>query len=90
MDRGGGQAFGLVRPNHILLNEYLPGQGISPHLDGDLFYPTIATVSLGTFPALENTLLALLEDHRLFSTTGLIHLRATWHGAVITAVRVSA
>ena len=46
MDKGS-VAFGTVKPNHILLNEYLPGQGISPHLDGDLFYPTIATVSLG-------------------------------------------
>ena len=43
----GSTAFGQVRPNHILLNEYLPGQGIIPHIDGDLFYPTIATVSLG-------------------------------------------
>lgn len=32
--------------NHVLLNEYKPGQGIMPHLDGDLFYPTITTVSL--------------------------------------------
>ena len=34
--------------NHILLNEYKPGQGIMPHLDGDLFYPTISTISLGS------------------------------------------
>lgn len=34
--------------NHVLLNEYLPGQGIMPHLDGPLFYPTIATLSLGS------------------------------------------
>jgi alkylated DNA repair protein alkB family protein 6 len=45
----GSVAFGNVKPNHVLLNEYLPGQGISPHLDGDLFYPTIATVSLGNY-----------------------------------------
>ena len=32
------------RPNHVLVNEYLPGQGIMPHTDGPLFHPTIATV----------------------------------------------
>ena len=35
------------RPNHVLINEYKPGQGISPHLDGNLFHPIIATISLG-------------------------------------------
>ena len=34
--------------NHVLLNEYQPGQGIMPHLDGPLFYPTISTISLGS------------------------------------------
>ena len=34
--------------NHVLLNEYEPGQGIMPHLDGPLFYPTISTISLGS------------------------------------------
>ena len=57
----GSTAFGQVRPNHILLNEYLPGQGIIPHLDGDLFYPTIATVSLGK--ARNNTAKLLTEMH---------------------------
>ncbi|XP_075975185.1 putative RNA/DNA demethylase ALKBH6 [Anticarsia gemmatalis] len=36
------------RPNHVLVNEYHPGQGIMPHLDGDLFYPTITTISVGS------------------------------------------
>lgn len=36
------------RPNHILINEYLPGQGIMPHLDGDLFHSTITTISVGS------------------------------------------
>lgn len=35
-------------PNHILVNEYLPGQGIMPHLDGSLFHPTITTISVGS------------------------------------------
>ena len=34
--------------NHVLLNEYLPGQGIMPHVDGDLFYPTISTLNVGS------------------------------------------
>lgn len=36
------------RPNHVLVNEYLPGQGIMPHVDGSLFYPTITTISAGS------------------------------------------
>lgn len=35
-------------PNHVLVNEYLPGQGIMPHQDGPLYHPTVATVSLGS------------------------------------------
>uniref|UniRef100_A0A0N5BYI8 Fe2OG dioxygenase domain-containing protein n=1 Tax=Strongyloides papillosus TaxID=174720 RepID=A0A0N5BYI8_STREA len=36
------------RPNHLLVNEYLPGQGIMPHTDGDAYYPLVATISLGS------------------------------------------
>uniref|UniRef100_A0A0K0ELL2 Fe2OG dioxygenase domain-containing protein n=1 Tax=Strongyloides stercoralis TaxID=6248 RepID=A0A0K0ELL2_STRER len=35
-------------PNHLLVNEYLPGQGIMPHTDGDAYYPLVATISLGS------------------------------------------
>ncbi|KIY51591.1 hypothetical protein FISHEDRAFT_36785 [Fistulina hepatica ATCC 64428] len=35
-------------PNHILMNEYLPGQGIMPHEDGGAYYPVVATLSLGS------------------------------------------
>lgn len=35
------------RPNHVLINEYMPGQGISPHEDGAVYYPLVATVSIG-------------------------------------------
>ncbi|KAH8803263.1 alkylated DNA repair protein-like protein alkB 6 [Xylogone sp. PMI_703] len=34
-------------PNHVLINEYLPGQGIMPHKDGPAYYPVVCTVSLG-------------------------------------------
>lgn len=33
-------------PNHVLLNEYNPGEGIMPHEDGDAYAPIVATVSL--------------------------------------------
>jgi alkylated DNA repair protein alkB family protein 6 len=33
-------------PNHVLVNEYLPGQGIMPHQDGPLYQPIVATVTL--------------------------------------------
>ena len=35
------------RPNHVLVNEYLPGQGIMPHTDGPAFFPLISTINLG-------------------------------------------
>ncbi|KAL9039118.1 MAG: hypothetical protein Q9180_002723, partial [Flavoplaca navasiana] len=34
-------------PNHCLINEYMPGQGIHPHEDGMAYHPVVATVSLG-------------------------------------------
>lgn len=34
-------------PNHVLINEYRPGEGIMAHEDGGAYYPTVATVSLG-------------------------------------------
>ena len=34
-------------PNHVLVNEYQPGQGIMPHEDGPAYYGCVATVSLG-------------------------------------------
>ena len=43
---------GASPANHVLLNEYLPGQGIMPHTDGDLFFPLISTVSLGSHAVL--------------------------------------
>ncbi|PPR02292.1 hypothetical protein CVT24_011630 [Panaeolus cyanescens] len=34
------------QPNHIIMNEYLPGQGIMPHEDGASYFPVVATLSL--------------------------------------------
>ncbi|KAL7268516.1 hypothetical protein RUND412_008852 [Rhizina undulata] len=34
-------------PNHVLINEYNPREGIMPHEDGPAYYPMVATVSLG-------------------------------------------
>ncbi|BGP51474.1 hypothetical protein JCM10450v2_007416 [Rhodotorula kratochvilovae] len=35
-------------PNHCLVNEYLPGQGIMPHTDGPAYHPLTSTLSLGS------------------------------------------
>jgi alkylated DNA repair protein alkB homolog 6 len=40
-------------PNHVLVNEYLPGQGIMPHEDGPAYHPVTATVSLGSSTVLD-------------------------------------
>lgn len=34
--------------NHVLVNEYLPGQGIMPHQDGPAYFPVVAIISLGS------------------------------------------
>ncbi|KZO97482.1 hypothetical protein CALVIDRAFT_497232 [Calocera viscosa TUFC12733] len=36
----------LKMPNHVIVNEYLPGQGIFAHKDGPAYYPTVATLTL--------------------------------------------
>ncbi|KAL5112819.1 hypothetical protein TcWFU_008822 [Taenia crassiceps] len=45
--------FGPNRANHVLINEYEPGQGIMPHHDGALYYPVVATVNLGGHSVLD-------------------------------------
>ncbi|WRT64928.1 uncharacterized protein IL334_001868 [Kwoniella shivajii] len=39
--------------NQVLINEYQPGQGISPHEDGPAFHPLVATLSLGSHTVLD-------------------------------------
>ncbi|KAL1540917.1 alpha-ketoglutarate-dependent dioxygenase alkB 6 [Salvia divinorum] len=34
--------------NHVLINEYLPDQGIMPHQDGPAYMPVVAILSLGS------------------------------------------
>lgn len=34
--------------NHVLVNEYRPGEGIMSHQDGPLYAPAVAILSLGT------------------------------------------
>ena len=34
-------------PNHVLINEYQPGEGIMPHTDGPAYESRTATISLG-------------------------------------------
>ena len=40
-------------PNHVLINEYQPGQGIMPHTDGPAYHSVTATVSLGGHTVLD-------------------------------------
>ncbi|KAH0607105.1 uncharacterized protein H6S33_003093 [Morchella sextelata] len=41
------------QPNHVLVNEYKPGEGIMAHEDGPAYHPMVATVSLGAPIVLE-------------------------------------
>lgn len=36
------------QPDQLIVNEYMPGQGIARHIDSDCFGPVIAAVSLGS------------------------------------------
>jgi len=40
--------LGSFNPNHVLINEYLPGQGIMAHQDGPKYRPFVAILSLGS------------------------------------------
>uniref|UniRef100_A0A2K6TI12 AlkB homolog 6 n=1 Tax=Saimiri boliviensis boliviensis TaxID=39432 RepID=A0A2K6TI12_SAIBB len=45
--------FGGFPANHVLVNQYLPGEGSMPHEDGPLYYPTVSTISLGSHTMLD-------------------------------------
>ena len=54
-------------PDQVIINEYQPGQGISPHIDVLSFGDTIASLSLGSacvmeFTSEENKVPVLLES----------------------------
>ncbi|XP_029967542.1 putative RNA/DNA demethylase ALKBH6 [Salarias fasciatus] len=46
-------AFCGKTANHVLVNEYKPGEGIMPHEDGPLYHPTVTTISLGSHTLLD-------------------------------------
>jgi alkylated DNA repair protein alkB family protein 6 len=46
-------------PNHVLINQYLPGTGILPHKDGPLYVPNVAILSLGSSSVMEFSVPAL-------------------------------
>ncbi|MCJ1274312.1 hypothetical protein MMC21_002107 [Puttea exsequens] len=80
-------------PNHCLINEYLPSQGISPHEDGGAYYPVVATVSLGSHIVLDvkskgdgsSRWRILQESRSLLITTGELYTK-TLHG--ISEIRI--
>ncbi|KAL8219912.1 UNVERIFIED_CONTAM: Alpha-ketoglutarate-dependent dioxygenase alkB 6 [Gekko kuhli] len=45
--------FGGKSANHVLVNEYRPGEGIMPHEDGPLYFPTVTTINLGSHALLD-------------------------------------
>lgn len=40
--------FGEKLPNHVLVNEYKPGEGILPHEDGPLYFPVVTNITLNS------------------------------------------
>lgn len=76
----------IETPNQVIINEYLPGQGIAPHVDYRSNYGhTVASLSLGSpivmdFMSEENKKIShLLEPRSLFVLSG--SARFNWkHG----------
>ncbi|KAL7423580.1 hypothetical protein Q5752_001160 [Cryptotrichosporon argae] len=48
LDTAASSSSHVLGINQVLINEYQPGQGISPHEDGPAFFPLVATLSLGS------------------------------------------
>lgn len=91
-DHGYFEASTHQAPNHVLINEYKPGEGIMPHVDGPAYNPITATVSLGSHTVLEiyqknehgernvtPTWRILQEPRSLLVTTGAMYVD-TLHG----------
>ncbi|XP_069765065.1 alpha-ketoglutarate-dependent dioxygenase alkB homolog 6 isoform X2 [Narcine bancroftii] len=55
--------------NHVLVNEYNPGEGIMPHEDGPLYFPTVTTISLGS-----QTLLDFYHPIKRENEKGEVHI----------------
>lgn len=55
------------------MNEYLPGQGIMPHEDGNAYWPVTATVSL-----LGSTVLEVFEKKRQVGEEPMIPVAPAW------------
>ncbi|KAJ8574000.1 hypothetical protein K7X08_010511 [Anisodus acutangulus] len=49
--------------NHVLINEYLPNQGIMPHQDGPAYYPVVAILSVGSPVVMDFTPHPNLSNH---------------------------
>ncbi|XP_039045135.1 alpha-ketoglutarate-dependent dioxygenase alkB homolog 6-like isoform X2 [Hibiscus syriacus] len=54
--------------NHVLINEYLPNQGIMPHQDGPAYYPVVAILSLGSPAVMDFTPHSRLDSCKSTST----------------------
>ena len=55
----------LERPDNIIINKYLPGEGIYDHIDSPYFKETIASLSLNSAITMQFKLNALVEHVRL-------------------------
>lgn len=81
-----------VLPNHVLINEYLSGQGIMAHSDGPLFYPVVTTISCGShtildfYKRLEMTEVDIYELSRYLHICVCVILKAHIHYFLITLI----
>ena len=51
--------------NQVIINEYLPGQGISPHIDANSFGDVIVSLSLGSDAVMEFTNITMTSTKKV-------------------------
>ncbi len=84
------QKLNVEQPiNQIIINEYLPGQGISPHIDSLSFGDTIVSLSLGSDAIMEFTKISMTKTEEveiLLKKRGVVYLtdesRKKWRHSI--------
>lgn len=78
--------FGDKTPNHVLVNEYKPGEGILPHEDGPLYYPVVTNITLNSHAVIDFYRPRKKEEEGQNHSTKVCILSVHFNGAIKVAV----
>ncbi|KAH8719182.1 hypothetical protein GQ44DRAFT_712656 [Phaeosphaeriaceae sp. PMI808] len=76
------------QPNHVLINEYKPGEGIMPHEDGGAYAPVVATISLSGSLCLDITSKPALADEVSTANTEVLDCTNSMTGKAKISARI--